>query len=120
MKSLLSSISAIFLALLACTCCLGPLMSLAGILGVSASHLIWLSSIKTHLITFSLLAIGFNLYRAYFPKKEKKCCAIEHYETISKLNKTEQKTVSFFQSKSFLWSITLLTILILLLPYLNN
>ena len=117
MKSILSSISAVFVAIASATCCIGPLMALAGMLGVSASQLIWLSSIKNYLIAFSLLAIGYNLYRAYYPKKEEECCSISEYET---LNHKEQKAVSFFQSKPFLWSIAILTLIILLLPYLIN
>ncbi len=120
MKSLLSSLSAVFAALAACTCCIGPLMALAGMLGISASQLIWLSSIKNYLIFFSLLAISYNLYRAYFPKKQTACCSTEQEKTLSKLNTKERKTVSFFQSKFFLWSITILTVIILILPYLIN
>lgn len=119
MKSLFSSITAVFVAIAACTCCIGPLMALAGMLGVSASHLIWLSSIKNYLIAFSLLAISYNLYRAYYPKKKQECCDVNQYEQLSKLSSTEKKTVSFFQSKKFLWSIAVLTIIILLLPYLQ-
>ncbi|OSY87956.1 hypothetical protein WH52_07920 [Tenacibaculum holothuriorum] len=119
MKSLLSSISAVIVAIAACTCCVGPLMALAGMLGVSASNLIWLSSIKNYLILFSLLAIGYNLYRAYYPKKEQECCDVNQYEQLSKLNTTERKTVSFFQSKKFLWFVAVLTIVILLLPYIQ-
>lgn len=120
MKSLFSSISAVFVAMAACTCCIGPLMALAGMLGVSASQLIWLSSIKNYLIAISLIAISYNLYRAYFPKKSKECCSTEQYETLYKLNETERKTVSFFQSKPFLWSVAILTIIILILPYIIN
>jgi len=118
MKSIISSVSAVFVAIAACTCCIGPLMALAGILGVSASQLIWLSSIKNYLIVFSLLAISYNLYRAYFPKKESACCSFEENVALSKLSTKERKTASFFQSKIFLWSIAILTITILLLPYL--
>lgn len=120
MKSFISSVSAVFVALTACTCCIGPLMSLAGMLGVTASQLIWLSSIKNYLIAFSLLSISYNLYRAYFPQKQNECCELDAYEEFSKLNKTERKTVSFFQSKAFLWSIAMLTILILIFPYVFN
>lgn len=120
MKSLVSSISAVFAALAACTCCIGPLMALAGMLGVSASQLVWLSSIKNYLIVFSLLAIGYNLYRAYYPKKEAECCTVNEYEVLSKLNEKERKTVSFFQSKPFLWAIAIMTIVILVLPYIFN
>lgn len=120
MKSIFSSISAVFVAIAACTCCIGPLMAIAGMIGVSASQLIWLASIKNYLIAFSLLAITFNLYRAYYPKKEQKCCSTESYEALSKLNEKERKTVSFFQSKPFLWAVAAITILLLLLPYLTN
>ena len=119
MKSILTSASAVLVALASCTCCIGPLMALAGMIGVSASQLIWLASIKNYLIAFSLLAIGFNLHRAYFPKKEETCCVLEGDEEWPKLNENEQKAVSIFQSKSFLWSIAILTIIILLLPYIN-
>ncbi|CAM1343669.1 hypothetical protein [Tenacibaculum amylolyticum] len=120
MKSLLSSISAVFVAMAACTCCIGPLMALAGALGVSASQLVWLSSVKNYLIAFSLLAISYNLYRAYYPKKEQECCDTSQYEALSKLNEKEKKAVSFFQSKTFLWSVAILTIIILIAPYLFN
>ena len=118
MKSLVSSISAVFVALAACTCCVGPLLALAGVLGVSASQLVWLSSIKNYLIIFSLIAISYNLYRAYYPKKAQECCNINQSEALTELNKNEKKAVSFFQSKKFLWAIAILTIVILLLPYL--
>ncbi|APD06023.1 hypothetical protein UJ101_00476 [Flavobacteriaceae bacterium UJ101] len=118
MKSLFSSISAIFLALLACTCCVGPFLALAGLIGVSASQLAWLASVKNYLIAFSLMVIFYNLYKAYFPSKKQDCCSID--ENQPTLQKNEQKIVSFFQSKLFLWSIAIVTLLILLLPYLTN
>ncbi len=120
MKSLLSSISAIFVAMAACTCCIAPFMALAGVLGVSASQLLWLSSIKNYLIAFSLLAIGYNLYRAYYPQKSNSCCPTDQYEALSQLHKKERKVIAIFQSKLFLWGIAILTIIILLLPYIFN
>lgn len=118
MKSFISSLSAVFVAMAACTCCIGPFIALAGMLGVSASQLVWLSSIKNYLIAFSLVAISYNLYRAYFPKKEAACCDAEAYEQLSQLNEKEKGIMSFFQSKTFLWSIAGITLLILALPYL--
>ena len=120
MKSKLSSLGAVIAALAASTCCVGPLMGLAGMLGVSASHLIWLSSIKNYLITFSLIAITYNLYRAYFPKKQNQCCSVDNNNPLSHLNDQEKKQISFLRSKSFLWSIAIVTILIIILPYLIN
>lgn len=119
MKSLLSSISAIFIALIACTCCITPLIAFAGVLGISASQLIWVSGIKNYLIVFSLLAISYNLFRAYYPKKQQKCCNYQHQQ-LPQLNLKERKIVSFFQSKTFLWGVAIFTIIILILPYLSN
>lgn len=116
MKSFISSKTAVFAALAACTCCVGPLMALAGMLGVSASQLIWLASIKNYLIAFSLVAIAYNLYRAYFPAKQQAYCDVDQNEHLAKLNDNEKQAVSFFQSKPFLWGIAVLTVVILLLP----
>ena len=115
MKTFFSSITALFSALAACTCCVGPLMALAGFLGVSASHLIWLSEIKNYLIAFSLAAISYNLYRAYFPKQTEMCCSADNIPELEQ-TKTESKLLIFLQSKPFLWFIAILTLLILLLP----
>lgn len=120
MKTLLSSVSAIVSALAACTCCIGPLMAFAGFLGVSASQLIWLSRMKTELIVFSLLAISYNLYRAYYPKKADECCSTNASESLNQLTKKESKILLFLQSKPFLWSIAILTLFILLLPKLTT
>lgn len=119
MKSFLSSMSAVAVAAVSCTCCIGPLMAFAGMIGVSASQLIWLASIKNYLVAFSLLAVGFNLYRAYFPKKEATCCSVDENQSWPELSSQEQKTVSFFQSKRFLWGIAILTIIILIIPYIQ-
>ena len=108
MKTLLSSISAIFVALLASICCIAPLIAFAGLLGVTASQLVWLSSIKPYLIAISLIAIAYSLYRAYFPPKKQDCCS------------TEKKKLRFYQTKAFLWAIAILILTILLLPYLIN
>lgn len=120
MKSILSSISAILVALIACTCCVGPLMALAGMLGASVSQLVWLATIKPYLVAFSLIAISYNLYRAYYPKKLEECCAIENQNGIKNLDKEQKKILAFLNSKRFLWSIAILTISILIFPYLIN
>ena len=104
------------MALMACTCCVGPLMAVAGLLGVSAAQLVWLASVKNYLMVFSLIAVTYNLYRSYFPAKTEVCCTIESQETEGK----PMAVIAFFQSRAFLWGIALLTIVILLLPYLNN
>ena len=114
MKSFISSFGAIFAALAASTCCVAPLLSLAGFLGVSASQIAWLASVKPYLISASLCIIGFNLYRAYFPKKQQECCSIDDN---SELTQTESRIVTKLRSKTFLWIVAGITLAILILPY---
>lgn len=117
MKTFINSVMAVFTALLASTCCVGPLLSIVGLLGVSASSLAWLMSIKPYLIGLSLLLCIYNLYLVYRPKKKTSCCAVD--TEYQQLSQTEKETVHFFQSKKFLWGITIVTILTILLPYIN-
>ena len=118
MKSIMSSLAAIITALASSACCVGPLMALAGFIGISASQLIWLSSIKNYLIMISLISIAYNLYRSYFPKSNE--CCVQNEVTIAKdSNKKQLKFLSVFHSRKFLWTIAGITILILILPYLN-
>lgn len=117
MKSLLSSVGAIFAALAASTCCVAPLLSLAGFLGVSAAHIAWLSSVKPYLISLSFGIIVYNLYRAYYPKVTEACCSTEQTNSLSK---TEKKFFSKLQSKTFLWVVAGLTLGLLLLPYIQS
>ncbi|MCG8574645.1 MAG: hypothetical protein MI810_07160 [Flavobacteriales bacterium] len=114
MKSFISSFGAIFAALAASTCCVAPLLSLAGFLGVSASQIAWLATVKPYLISASLGIIGFNLYRAYFPKKEQECCDLD---SNNELSKKESKIVAKLRSKTFLWIVAGVTMTILILPY---
>jgi len=118
MKTTISSISAIFIALIASTCCIAPLIALAGIIGASASQVIWLSSIKNYLIMGSLAITSYNLYRAYYPRTEQNCCTSELAESTSSLNNNRYNITGFFKSKTFLWITTVITIAILIIPYL--
>ncbi|MBB6459674.1 hypothetical protein [Flammeovirga kamogawensis] len=117
MRTLFNSVTAVFTALLASTCCLGPLLSIVGLLGVSAASLAWLISVKPYLISISLLLTFYNLYQAYFPKKETACCTVDN--DYLQLSQSEKQTVHFFQSKGFLWGVTIVTIITIVLPYIN-
>lgn len=116
MQRVFTSLGAVVSAVLASTCCWAPLLSLAGLLGVSSSHLVWLISIKPYLIAMSLGILGFALYRAYFPATAKDCC--EMPEEYQALTQEEKKTYGFLSSKKFLWIVTAITVLMLLIPYL--
>lgn len=119
LKSVLSSSVAVFSALLASTCCVGPLLALAGLLGVTSSQLMFLIEIKPILLTVSLGLVAFNLYRAYFPKKKEECCTLEGVpeEGGKPLDKKEIKALKFLQSKKFLWGIAVITVSMIAYPY---
>ncbi|RFS26724.1 hypothetical protein DVR12_02760 [Chitinophaga silvatica] len=108
MKKTLVAGSGILTALLASTCCVSPLLALAGVMGIGVAQLTFLISIKPYLIIASLLALGYNLYKAYQPAKQS-CCAIA--------TDTDVKPGRVFRSKLFLWVITIITLFILILPY---
>lgn len=108
-KSIVAS-SGILAALLASTCCVTPLLALAGALGIGVAQLSFLISIKPYLITVSLIAIGYNLYKAYRPTKDN-CCTVPD-------NKTSAGS-KIMKSKALLWAIAIFTIIILMLPYMG-
>ena len=108
-KSIVAS-GGIFAALLASTCCVTPLLALAGALGIGVAQLSFLINIKPYLITLSLFAIAYNLYKAYKPAKNN-CCTIQDYKTIRGSN--------LMKSKVLLWGIAIFTMIILMLPYLG-
>ena len=91
-------------------CCIGPLV--AGIAGLSgaASTFSWVEPLRPYLIGFTVLALGFAFYQAYKPKKaEADCCAVD-----------EAPKKKFFQTKGFLWMVTVLAALFLTFPYYNG
>lgn len=127
LKSILSSTVAVFSALLASTCCVGPLLALAGLLGVTSSQLLFLMEIKPILLMVSLGLVALNLYRAYFPKKNAECCTVpikgmEGVEQIGEdkskpLTQKENKVLKFLQSKKFLWGVAIVAVAMILYPY---
>lgn len=79
-KSIVAS-GGILAAVLASTCCVTPLLALAGALGIGVAQLSFLISIKTYLIIASLFAISYNLYKAYRPTNDS-CCYAPDNKTI--------------------------------------
>lgn len=91
-------------------CCIGPLV--AGIAGLSgaASTFSWMEPFRPYLIGITVLTLGFAFYQAYKPKKvEADCCAVD-----------EAPKKKIFQTKGFLWVVTVLAALFLAFPYFNG
>jgi mercuric ion transport protein len=60
-------------AILASTCCIGPLLAIAGTMGVSAGSLSALSSLKPYLVSISVLMLGTGLFLALRKRKSCNC-----------------------------------------------
>ncbi|MBC9796015.1 hypothetical protein [Sinomicrobium weinanense] len=87
-------------------CCWAP--AIAALFG-SASYLAWLQPMKPYLMTVALVSIGHSHYKAYFAKNTRGCTG-----TCS-----TKKQPGFFQSKTWLWLLTVLVIGLLVFSYLS-
>lgn len=98
-----------FLAAIASSlCCIAPLLALLGGVAGTASTFSWIEPARPFLIGISVIALGLAFYQAYKPKPVDDC----NCEVSEKKN--------FLNSKGFLWSITILSILMFSFPYYSN
>ena len=89
-------------------CCIAPLLALLGGVAGTASTFSWIEPARPFLIGISVIALGLAFYQAYKPKPVDDCnCEVP-----------EKK--SFLNSKGFLWSITILSILMFSFPHYSN
>ena len=96
-------------ALAASLCCITPVLAVLGGLGGIASTFSFLDPLRPYLIGFTAIVLGYAFYNAYKPKKENDVdCACEDEESPSKKN--------FLNSKSFLWVVTAVSILMFAFP----
>lgn len=86
-------------------CCIAPLLAIVGGVSGGASMFSWVEPFRPYLITVSALALGYAFYQAYKRKPADDCgCEVP-----------EKK--SFFNSKGFLWGVTLVSILLFTFPH---
>jgi mercuric ion transport protein len=96
--------SAVVTALLASLCCITPVLAILGGISGVASIFSFLDPLRPYLIGLTVMSLGMVFYQAYKPKKVIDCdCEVEK--------------LKFINSKSFLWTITLVSILLLTFPY---
>lgn len=100
-KTLLGS--SVLLALTSSLCCIVPILAVVGSAGSAITVLNRVASLRPYLLAATGLVLGFAFYRAYKPKSKDECGC------------EEKKNV--LQSKSFLWLITVITVLISSFPY---
>ncbi|MGB0391757.1 MAG: mercuric transport protein MerTP [Salibacteraceae bacterium] len=105
-KAILST--GLLAALASSLCCIAPLIAIFGGISGAASTFAWIEPARPYLIVISVLALGLAFYQAYKPKPVDDCgCQVE-----------EKK--SFLNSKSFLWTVTSLSILMFSFPYYSH
>lgn len=98
----------LFAAIASSLCCIAPLIAMFGGVAGAASAFSWIEPARPFLIGISIIALGLAFYQAYKPKLIDDCsCEVP-----------EKK--SFLNSKGFLWSITILSILMFSFPYYSN
>ena len=95
----------ILAALAASSCCIPPVIAaVAGVGGISSS-LSWMEPLRPYMIGMAILAIGYAWYAHFKPKKADDCgCEIA-------------EKPKWYQTKTFLISITLFSIISISFPY---
>ncbi|PCJ81896.1 MAG: heavy metal transporter [Bacteroidetes bacterium] len=99
-------------AIAASSCCIPPVLAaLAGVGGLGAS-MSWIEPLRPYLIALAVIAIGYAWYAHLRKPSADEACATDCCETDGK--------PSFFQSRGFLVSITLFSVLSIGFPYYSH
>lgn len=95
--------SGILLAMTSSLCCIVPLLALFGTAGSVLSMFSWIAPLRPYLHVATAIVLAIAFYQAYKPTAKDDCCC------------SEKKTG--MQSKTFLWIVTLVSIILSALPY---
>jgi copper chaperone CopZ len=96
-------LSSVILAITSSLCCIVPLLTILGGMSGLASSLSWVQPFRPYLIALTCIVLGIAFYQAYTPVKKDACgCDVKR---------------SFLQSKTFLWSITVISTILMAFPY---
>ena len=97
-------LSSIALAITSSLCCILPILAIVGGISGAASSLSWIEPLRPYLIALTVMILGFAFYKAYKPEAKDECgCA--------------PGKKPFLQSKGFLWTITIVSALLMSFPY---
>ncbi|SKA06635.1 Copper chaperone CopZ [Chitinophaga eiseniae] len=97
--------SGLLLAVTSSLCCIVPLLAIVGGTGGAVATFSWAAPLRPYLLGATVLILGFAFYQAYKPRQKDACgCPGE-----------EKK--SGLQSKTFLWVITVMSVLLSTFPY---
>lgn len=122
--ALFSSIGALFgscggacgVACAASGCC--GSYALFGFIGISSSSMKFFEKLTPFFLILTILSLSYAFYKAYKPK-DVDCCDSENNDGGSDCCSTPKKT-TFFQSKSFLWAITIMSVIMWTYPYFSK
>jgi mercuric ion transport protein len=92
--------------------------ALFGFIGLSSSSMKFFEKLTPFFLVLTIFSLAYAFYKAY-QVKAANCCDTDNSTSESKCCDTSQKT-SFFQSKSFLWAITILSFIMWTYPYFTN
>jgi mercuric ion transport protein len=97
--------SGLLLAVTSSLCCIVPLLAIVGSAGGAVAVFSWAAPLRPYLLGATVLVLGFAFYQAYKPQQKDACgCADEGKK-------------SWLQSKTFLWVITVVSVLLSSFPY---
>lgn len=91
--------------------------ALFGLIGISSSSMQFLEKLTPFFLVLTILSLSYAFYKAYKPKAN--CCDSENSNNGSDCCNTPKKT-NFFQSKSFLWAITIMSAIMWTYPYFSK
>lgn len=92
--------------------------ALFGFIGLSSSSMKFFEKLMPIFLALTILSLSYAFYKAYKPK-EANCCDSENNKNGSDCCNTPKKT-TFFQSKSFLWAITIMSAIMWTYPYISK
>src|SRR5260221_5651506 len=95
--------SGLLLAVTSSLCCIIPVLTIVGGMGGAVSAFSWATPLRPYLLVATILVLGFAFYRAYKPQRKDECGC------------EEKKNV--LQSKTFLWVVAVLSVLLSTFPY---
>ncbi len=107
--------SACGVACLASGCCGGSI--LFGFIGLSGSTLKFFEKLTPFFLILTIVSLSYAFYKAYKPKPATVCCDDKNEKNFCC---EKEKKVTFLQSKSFLWAITILSAIMWIYPYINK
>lgn len=106
------------IACFAAGCCGGP--ALLGFIGLSGSTLKFFEKLTPVFLAITVISLGYGFYKAYSTKKSDCCPPSGSADNPANSCCEKEKPKSFFQSKAFLWVVTILCAIMWVWPFFSK